>query len=362
MQNRLVWWSAVFGVLALAGALQAEEASPQPEPLRVTLALSDGSKVIGRPDLAALPLQTEFAKMEIPFARIAAVKFTAGATNAAVTLANGDKLSAVPGVAELRLTTIFGKVSIPLQIATGLTVSPGGASAVPREGLILWFPFDGAQGAEVADASERGHTGKLFHGARIVADEGRRRDVLELDGGGAHLRVPGAPDFALTNSTLTIWLKPAQWNCHPHTLQPVASTATADGADGGVQFLIIGDHRVYWEGRYADRTQILARPMDLEFSNDADWHFLAVTSVFEEGNYVTCFYCDGKLLQRGEEAAHGPYVYKGQTLYLGSCYDSPYAGLGRDYPREYEGRMDDLMLFNRALSEPEIAALYAAQK
>ena len=362
MHNGLVWWSAMFGVLALVGALPAEEMAPQPEPLRLTLALSDGSKVIGRPDLAALPLQTEFAKMEIPLARIATVKFATGATNAAVTLVNGDKVSAVPGVAELLLTTLFGKVAIPLKAVTVLSVSGGGTSAAPREGLILWFPFDGVEGPEVADASGQGHAGRLFNGARIVADEGRRRDVLELDGGGAHVRVPGAPDFCLTNVTMAVWLKPSQWHCQPNSAQIVLSNLTPDGSEGGLQFQIGGDHLLGWDCRYADPSLSLSCPIELDFSNDTEWHFLAVTSDLQDGNYITHSYCDGKLLKRDEQAAHGVFAYQGQVLYLGINYDSPAAGLGRDYRREYQGRMDGLMLFNRALSEPEVAALYHAQQ
>jgi len=218
------------------------------------------------------------------------------------------------------------------------------------------------QGPEVTDASEHGHTGKLFHGARIVADEGRRRDVLELDGRGAHIRVPGSPDFCLTNTTLTVWLKPTRWNCQPDAPQTILSTVAPDGTDGGIQYHLGGEHLVGWECRYTDPGNALKCAFELDFSTDTEWHFLALTSAFSDGNYITCFYCDGKLLKRDEQAASGIFAYNGQVLYLGINYGSPAAGLGQNYRREYQGRMDDLMLFNRALSEQKIAALYNAQK
>ena len=363
----------VLGALALGGcatrlegeaspaAAQAETAEPQQEPLRVTLVLRDGSKVTGQPALAALPLRTDYTQVDMPLAKISAVKFFADATNAVVSLANGDKLSAVPGLAELKVTTVYGKVVIPLKLIASLTVSTGGTSAAPREGLVLWFPFDGVQGPEVTDASEHGHSGQLVHGARIVADEGRRRDVLEL-GGGAHLRVPGSPAFCLTNATLAVWLKPTRWSCQPNAPQIILSTLAPEGTDGGVQLQIGGDHLMSWDCRYVDQSQNLSCSFELDFTDDTAWHFLAITSAYEDGKYVTCSYCDGKLLKRDEQNAPGVLAYNGQVLYLGINYDSSAAGLGHGYRREYQGRMDDLMLFNRALGEQEIAALYKAQQ
>jgi hypothetical protein len=360
MNKRWAWRCALIGAMTLTIVLQAEELTPRPEPLRITLTLGDGSKVIGKPALAALPLQTDYTKMEIPFAKISALKFTTGTTNVAVTLANGDKLSAVPGVTELRLTTLFGQVTIPLKLVTGLTVSAGGTSAAPREGLVLWFPFDGVQGPEVTDASEHGHTGHLFAGARIVADEGRRRDVLELDGRDAHIPVPGSPEFCLTNATFTFWLKPTQWSCQTDVLQDILSTISYDSFDGW-QFYICGQHQIVWHCRTPDDHKELNTAVKLDFDNDADWHFLAFTFAYQDGHYAVTTYCDGKAVKQEEHAA-GVMGYSGQIMRIGIGHDSLAAGRGANYPRDFQGRMDDLMLFNRALGAQEIAALYKAQQ
>ena len=351
MNIRSVLLMGICGVLASGGALVAAEIAAKVAPLRITLALSDGSKVIGLPELAALSLQTDYSKMEIPLAKIAAVKFDGGATNAAVTLTNGDKLSAVPGIAELRLTTVFGKVTIPLKMVTGLTVSAGGTDPLLREGLILWFPFDGAPGPEATDASGHGHNGKLVAGARIVADEGRRRDVLELDGRGAHIRVPGSPDFCLTNATFSVWLKPAEWTCRPNAANIMLSTLSRDSFDGW-EYFIGGPNLIVWHCRLPDEHKQLNIESPLEFENEADWHFLAVTFVFQDGHYTVTTSCDGK---PAHQEIHPASVmgYSGQLMQIGANYDPA---------RGYKGRMDDLMLFDRALSEQDIAALYNAQK
>jgi len=240
------------------------------------------------------------------------------------------------------------------------TVALGGCAAMPHKGLVLWFPFDGTQGEAVADASGHEHSGKLFAGARIVADAGRRRDVLELDGNGAHIRVPGSPDFALTNLTFAVWLKPAEWSCRPNAPHVILSTVSLSSFDGW-EFFIGGPHQICWHCRLPEEHKELATPVTLDFVNDADWHFCAFTFVYQDGHYVATTYCDGKPVKQDEHTA-SVMGYSGQVMHVGINYDSPAAELGRNYQREYQGRMDDLMLFNRALSEQEIAALYNAQK
>lgn len=377
MRTRWAWWAGTLGAATLVGCVtrpagestsqpepphgtpQAEATTPQPGPLRVTLTLSDGSKVIGEPALTALPLQTDYSKMEIPLLRILSLKFPPAATNAVVTLANGNKLSAALGVTELRLATLFGKVTIPLQLVTSMTVSAGGTVTIPRDGLVLWFPFDGVHGQEVADASEHDHTGKLFYGARIVADEGRRRDVLELDRG-AHIRVPGSLDFALTNLTFVVRLKPARGFETFRANQVFMSTVSLDSFDGW-EFFISGPGEVAWHCRLPQDHKELIKGVKLGLEDEAAWHFLAFTFAYAEGCYTVATYCDGKLLHREKNAAE-VMAYSGQAMHIGINYDSPTADQGRNFQREYQGRMDDLMLFSRALSEQEITALYNSQR
>ena len=361
MHTRWAGGSGLIGMVAFGVALQAAELPAQPEPLRVTCTLSDGSKLIGQPALAALQLQTEYSRMEIPFLKISTLKFGAGATNVTVVLVNGDKLSAVPGVTELRLTTLFGKVTLPLKLVTGLAVSAGGSvAAAARDGLILWFPFDGVTGPDVADASDHGHTGTLFKGARIVADEGRRRDVLELDGLGAHLRVPGSPDFCLTNATLAVWLKPQQWQSFG-VAQVILSTLTPRNADGGFNAYVADDSMLVWQSRFPKRHAPLSWQAALGELPPDTWHFVAVTCDYQNGKYVLSAYLDGKMLQR-DESVRDVMAYNDQELHIGTNYDSAPAGLGQMSGRVFTGRMDDLMLYNLALSAEEIAALYNAQK
>ncbi len=354
-------WRVAVGLLL--GGLAAAAAPATNLPLRVTATLSDGSKLIGEPALKALPLRTDYTRLELPLDKITTLKFSPQTNTVALALANGDKLSATLDLAELRLTTLVGKVSLPLKLLTALTVNPGGAAAaVAPEGLVLWYRFEGAQGADLADASGREHTGKLFHGARVVSDEGRRREVLELDGRGAHVRVPGSPDFAVTNATLIVWLKPAQWSFSSGNVPTVLSSLTPNGSAGGIQFHLGGNRTCAWVGCLANQDRNFSSDFELPVFTENEWHCLAVTCNLQGAQYRVTFFLDGQPAKEGDHTVSGGLGYSGQPFYIGINYDSPAAEQGRNYRREYGGRMDDLMLFNRALSADEIAALYQQQR
>jgi hypothetical protein len=70
---------------------------------RLVLELTDGSRVVGTPQIATLPLQTDFAKVDVPLERVRSVKFAADHATASVTLANGDRLQGRLALAPLAL-------------------------------------------------------------------------------------------------------------------------------------------------------------------------------------------------------------------------------------------------------------------
>ena len=78
------------------------------------------------------------------------------------------------------------------------------------------------------------------------------------------------------------------------------------------------------------------------------WHHVALT--YESGKRV-CFYCDG--VQIGNRKASRDLPPNNNSLVIG--YD-PF-----DCDEYFEGDMDDVRLFNRALSEKEIQELYKAE-
>ena len=97
-------------------------------------------------------------------------------------------------------------------------------------------------------------------------------------------------------------------------------------------------------------------PLDIDTAKD-DWHFLAVTMDHTDNQHLLRVYLDAKLV-REKTINDRRMGYSKQMLYVGIQFDSAAAELGTNYPRQYKGRLDNLMLFNRALGEQDIFALY----
>ncbi|HAS83865.1 MAG TPA: hypothetical protein DCS43_14620 [Verrucomicrobia bacterium] len=94
--------------------------------LRLDVELVDGSRIIGVPDIASMPVQTAYAKMDIPLAQISTIAIQPGQTNVTVRLANGDSLTGTLVRPDLPIDTIMGPLQVPVSIITKISISNRG--------------------------------------------------------------------------------------------------------------------------------------------------------------------------------------------------------------------------------------------
>ncbi|MFZ4395782.1 MAG: hypothetical protein ACOYOU_09175 [Kiritimatiellia bacterium] len=127
--------------------------------LRLILTLADGSRVVGVPKIQSVPLQTEYARLDIPLSRIR--KITHAGTNEAVriALANGDRLQGGFSMPSVEISALFGRAVIALgQIAVIEVVDYGTGGLTSRhalwdESLLGFWPLIG----NVRDAKGDNH-------------------------------------------------------------------------------------------------------------------------------------------------------------------------------------------------------------
>jgi hypothetical protein len=144
------------------------------EVLTVILELSDGSRVVGTPGIESVPVQTPYAKINVPLNQILGIALEADHETASFELQNGDKLTGIVNLGPLPLSTLFGKVTIPVEHIRTVHVSLSGG-AFARKGLVLWNRLDSE--FEVSRGAF-GPGGKLNAG-RFV--EGRFGKGIELN-------------------------------------------------------------------------------------------------------------------------------------------------------------------------------------
>jgi hypothetical protein len=122
------------------------KSEPTLQPLTLTIGLVDGSHIIGVPGIKSVPVQTDYARMDIPLRQIVAIEVNEDHETASVNLHNGDKLKGTLSLGRIELVTVFGKVSVGIEHITTLRVTLGGRALPAGEGSLSfggvnWKPW-----------------------------------------------------------------------------------------------------------------------------------------------------------------------------------------------------------------------------
>jgi hypothetical protein len=305
------------------------------EPLRLAIDLVDGSHIIGVPSITSVPIQTSFAKMDIPLEKIVSIEIKDDHETASFELNNGDKLKGVCDLKPLQLETVFGQASVSIEHVTRIAVLSGESPG----GLVLHYSFD-KDDQEVADQSGKGNTAAV-HGAKWTPT-GKVGGAYEFDGTDDWIDC-GQRQSLLSSRTVTYcaWVKPELTTDKNRGI----IVSDKDFNDGFNLYEITtggGTYRVYAD--INSNHKIYAGP---RITVDA-WTHLAATY---DGSSIR-LYVNGTQHHDGLSAR-------------GAITGSTRLRIGGDTSGEvsnWRGMIDEVMVFNRALSEQEIKQVYSLQK
>ncbi|MFN0242520.1 MAG: LamG-like jellyroll fold domain-containing protein [Planctomycetota bacterium] len=217
---------------------------------------------------------------------------------------------------------------------SGALSSDGSVSVrvLPVE-LEALFRFDETVGVAAADASGKGHTGTTSGGPLWTS--GLFDGALELDGVNDHVALPPL-DLDSDEITITAWVR------RNGSQIPRAGIVFSRAAStyAGLQLGSANELRYAWNG--ASNT--------INFNSglvvpDAQWVFVALTV---EPTRASLYLHDGTLHSAVNPIAHAREAFDGETR------------IGHDANannRRFRGRLDDVRIYDYALSAAEIAAL-----
>jgi len=210
------------------------------------------------------------------------------------------------------------------------------------EGLVGLWTFDSASGNKVADESGKGHTGEMMGNAKLDTN-GKFGSALACDGTEAYFSVPDSPDFEFSGDfTIACWIS--------NNTPPVDNTAFVTkgyhrpAANGGnakpwymLYFLKAGSVDFFLR----DTKDVNSRAVGKTLVNDGKWHHVVGVKA---GNKVK-IYIDGK--EDGvADAVDAVYGENDQPLVFMVHYD-----------RWLKGLIDDVAIFNKALTEDQISTI-----
>jgi hypothetical protein len=248
----------------------------------------------------------------------------AGATASSLTLTNVQ-----PGQAGNYLVIVSNALGVVTSSNAVLAVVSSPSCATPPAGLVGWWPGEG-NAVDIAGTNN----GTLLNGATF--SPGEVGSAFSLDGVSAVVEVPDSPTLSMApGSALTVelWAYRTTTNSLAHLL------GKRIGCTESINYQMAWDSSGLNFGANAGNGVGTGIPLPLR-----TWTHLAAT--FEAGTYS--FYINGQL------------VATSTNMTLGQTNDAPLE-IGQSGTCElFGGLLDEVSIYNRALSASEIAAIYSA--
>ena len=223
------------------------------------------------------------------------------------------------------------------------------------DGLIGYYCFE----SNALDSSTLANDGVLFGSPVWQAGAGRPGGTFYFDGINDHVRAAIPAPYHTSNLTVTAWVKPRTYY-HSGEAYMLLSSMRANNISG-FQMALQPGYALSMDSRTTDGQNLQALASGVFTQADTNvWKFVAGTVEFDGSTNTLKAYVDGDV-KNSQSFASGPFGYEADaTLFLGINYDSPAAGLGRNYDREFTGLMDSVRIYNRVLSTNELQTIFRA--
>src|SRR3989344_5253607 len=216
-------------------------------------------------------------------------------------------------------------------------------------GLVGHWTFDGPNMlTNVRDSSGQGNNGSLIGQAATTTVPGKVGQALQFDGTDDYVNVGTGLNSSLTVNdafSLAFWLRSTG-----SSEISVIANADLDSPYVGMEVLIEADGDIRLDinsdGDNLDRITVTAG------LHDSRWHYVVIAHADSTASN-TNVYIDGVLKSKTVNSDSGADLNSSTNLQIGA----------RDGAnRLFNGSLDDVRIYNRALTQAEITALYTATK
>ncbi|TAN40440.1 MAG: LamG domain-containing protein [Nitrospirae bacterium] len=249
------------------------------------------------------------------------------------------------------LKGIVSSLSLLAMTALALILSPTPAQAASRTGLVGWWNLDNSDinGLNVLDRSGKGHNGTSVGTPTKVA--GKVNGAVSFNGTSDYVYANSVYDTNGQSYTISGWIKMA-------SSSPFNNMAIMSISDGGSWALfpnggflqdsgartITATH--YTGSAYKSVNSVVSLPLN-------QWSFIVVT--YNSSAQTMSFYVDGVNRQSATSVAPPGQSYSNFQI-GGTLNNNP------NIYQYFQGSLDDVRVYNRALSAAEVKQLYDSAK
>jgi hypothetical protein len=324
-----------------AGCVLADSSFDAMPQARVTLDLSDGSRLVGELTVEKLPFQsTLLGSMQLPVAQIRSVTWEPKSGKATLKAASGDSMEVKLDAAELRVKTGFGEVKVPSAMLRQMGVATFGGPSDLQRGLVALWSAEGN-----AKDSAGTHHGEMIYGAEFA--DGKVGQAFSFDSDRARVYIPDAPEFAIEGSySVAGWLFVREISTPGNADCVFSRGDNRPGADPWNIATLPDGQVLFATCTENDLSVRISGPM-----KQGQWFHFAFVYDAERERFR--LYVDGKLA--AEKTAEFKPMFRldrGQdaSVCLGNV-------CGRFHTFPFRGMMDEWAIYNRALSPAEVETL-----
>jgi hypothetical protein len=328
-------------IVFMTGHSPALAADTNPPP-RLTVELRDGSRVVGTSVEKNFTFHSAlFGDLKLAVKDIRSVECVASNT-AKLSTTNGDVLTVSFADSEFAVETSFGKVDLQVNSMRKFSVSAGGSGAHPPGLVALWSgEGDGLD-------SIGGNTATLTD---ITFAEGKVRQAFSFNGASSSIRIPASPALDIGTGegfTITAWIKPTNVNgLHPllqwSDYNPLNLWIGIRPFENGVLRGDITDDRNHF---------VVSHPGTL-----ASGVFQHIAFTYDKASGSGTLYVNGVVVAQRQLGSQLIAHTKGDLWF--SQIDRSPGNWSTD--RAYAGLLDEIAIYNRALSAEEIQSICAAE-
>lgn len=222
----------------------------------------------------------------------------------------------------------------------------GSIIAQPTNGLVAYYPFTG----NANDASGNNLNGNVIGASPTTDRFGNTNRAYSFNGSSNYISFSSLPTSNVTNWTLSAWVLPSNLN--------QLGIVLSNGADDATR---VGNGYGFGIGKYNSPTSastgnsllgiysgVSLNKVNFTFSNTTTWRHLAMSC---DVNGTVKFYVDGLLYSSTYSTGQVP---KTPTKFSIGAQTFPN---GSNYVRYFSGSIDEVRVYNRALTECEVIEL-----
>ena len=238
--------------------------------------------------------------------------------------------------------------------------SQAGAANTLTDGLVAYYPFNG----NANDESGNGNNGSSENAPILTTDRfGQSNSAYEFDGNDDYIKVQSSNSLKLTTSyTLSAWIYPKdggailskgalKHSAYPEYQFGVDNQQVTDSNIHGLLTTYSWGDQVYNGHKMLSADK--AGPANLIANT---WHMVTVAF---KGNSTIKVYVNAEIKYE-ENVSVGSIATSDRALLIGAWRDDVKDQNAIDW--HLKGKIDDIRIYNRVLSESEIQELYNSEK